>query len=297
MIGDAAVIEVGLNEAADRSLHPDVPYSADDCAADANRCADAGAAVVHWHAREPHTGRQRLGDAALYAQALGAFPCDRVIAYPSYPIEPESADGRLGHCWALRETHGLEVVPVDLTTLNVVIWNEADAAFHVGGGLEVVTNPLSFVLDAVSKAAQLGMVPALSAFELGATRMASLLAQGGAVRQPLFLHFFLCGYWAAGPTPEAEAVDFHLRQIADEVDAEWVVVPYAISDPAAVERVCRRALELGGGIRVGVGDTPVAAVGSTNAELVEEAVRWAEEAGRTIAGADDLRRRLGTASP
>ncbi len=296
MTSDAVVIEVGINEAAERRLCPGVPYAPAECADDARRCADAGAAVVHWHARDAETGAQRLDDAALYGEALDGMPRDRLVAYTSYPIEPESVDGRLGHCWSLRETHGLEVVPVDLTTLNVAIWNQAAGAFRLGGP-GIVTNPMPFVLEALSKARDLGMVPALSSFELGATRTAGLLLEAGDVTAPAFLHLFVCGYWVAGPAPEPDAVDFHLRQLPDANDVEWVVVPYSIADPATVEHVCRRALELGGGIRVGVGDNPVAAAGRSNAELVEEAVRWAAEAGRPVATAADLRARLGVVAP
>ena len=47
---DAVIIEVGLNEAVSPAVHPHVPQRPLECAADARRCADAGATIVHWHA-------------------------------------------------------------------------------------------------------------------------------------------------------------------------------------------------------------------------------------------------------
>src|SRR5437867_13344702 len=82
---------------------------------------------------------------------------------------------------------------------------------------------------------------------------------------------FLSGAWAVGPFPTEEALDFHLQQIPPDLDVEWVLVPYALDDPALVERLCRHALARGGGIRLGIGDDPAAFPESTNAALVERA--------------------------
>ena len=84
---DAVIVEVALNEGVLPSSHPHVPQQPQDCAGDARRCADVGAAVVHWHAVDPE-GRQRLGDAALYGAALDAMR-GSVLAYPSYRVDVE----------------------------------------------------------------------------------------------------------------------------------------------------------------------------------------------------------------
>lgn len=122
MIDGRVIIEVGLNEATARAQNPNVAYSPAECAADARSCAAAGAAVVHWHARGPETGEQRLGDTALSGVALDAMHSSGVLAYPSYPIDipPE---GRLDHVWALREHHGLEIAPIDIGSVSIVLWN------------------------------------------------------------------------------------------------------------------------------------------------------------------------------
>jgi 3-keto-5-aminohexanoate cleavage enzyme len=294
---DAAIIEVGLNEAALRVENPHVPYSPEECAGDARGCAAAGAAVVHWHARDPVSGAQRLDDVGLYGAALDRMRPSGVLAYPSYPPWPVSGADRLAHVWALGERHGLELAPLDLGSVGIVLWDERAQSF--GPGVEllrehgVVTNPLPFLLDTLERSYARGMVPSVAAFDLGFTRTMVLLARAGRLRPPVFLKVFLSGSWAVGPFPTEEALDFHLRQIPCDLDVEWVLVPYALGDAAVVERLCRYALARGGGIRIGIGDNPRAFPDATNPVLVERAARWCGEAGRPVASPADVRRRLG----
>ena len=296
---DAAIVEVGLNEAAMRAHNPHVPYSPRECADDAGRCAEAGAAVVHWHARDPLSGAQRLEDVALAGAALDRMRAAGVLAYPSYPPWAVGSEDRLAHVWALRQRHGLEIAPLDLGAVAIVVWDERTQSFGPDIDLlrehGVVANPLPFLLDALDRTYALGMVPSLAAFDLGFTRTMVLLAQAGRLRPPIFLKIFLSGAWAVGPFPTEEALDFHLRQIPTDLDVEWVVVPYALADPALVERLCRHALARGGGIRIGIGDTPVAEPRASNAELTERAARWVAESGRPLASAAAVRRRFGLA--
>lgn len=291
-----AIVEVGLNEAAPRALNGRVPYAASECATDALRCGDAGAAVVHWHARDAATGAQRLGDADLYGTALAPMRRAGLLAYPSYPVEPVTLDGRFGHCWQLRARHGLELAPVDVGSVSIVPWDERARTFaglDALGEQTVVANPLPLTLAALENIQALGMVPSLGAFDVGNTRTVALLAEAGALRGTIYLKIFLSGAWAAGPTPTEEAIEYHLRQLPPELDVAWVLVPYALSDARLVERLCRRALDLGGGIRVGIGDTPAAFPELCNAEVVELAVRWVEASGRSLASPAEVRARLG----
>ena len=291
---DAVVIEVGLNEAAMRSQARHVAYTPAECASDATACAEAGAALVHWHARDAATGEQRLGATALYAEALDAMRASGVLAYPTYPIDVDTVDGRLGHCFALQRDHGLEILPLDLGSVTTVIWDEASRSFPFPE-IEpaAVTNPLSFTLGALERGRDLGMVTTFGVFDLGGTRTLALLLEAGIVRPPVMVKFFLSGAWAVGPFPSVEALDFHLTQLPDGLDMEWIVVPYSLDDPALIERLGRHAIERGGGVRVGIGDNPMAAPDATNAEWVRRAVGWAEDAGRSVATADDVRSRMG----
>jgi 3-keto-5-aminohexanoate cleavage enzyme len=291
---DAVIVEVALNEDVPPARHPYVPQRPQECADDARRCADAGAVAVHWHAIDAD-GVPRLGDAALYGAALDAMRgC--VIACPSYPVDvPATVADRLGHCLELRARHHMEVAPLDVATVNVFATGP-DGRTIARREREVIDNPPSFVLDALGCYRAAGLVPTLAAFDVGSTRAIAALAAAGVVAEPVLLKIFLWESPLIGPRPSVEALDLHLRQLPPHLDVEWLVVTYGMTDPAAVETIARAALERGGGVRVGIGDSPRAFPDAPNARLVETVERWARDAGRPLATAAALRGRLGTSS-
>lgn len=297
--GDAVIIEVGLNEGAGRGVNRHVPIAAEEVAADALRCGDAGASIVHWHARDPVSADQRLGDVDLYAAALGPIRAAGLLGYPSYPLGEVAPSHRLDHVWALHERSGLELAPIDLGSVSTVPWNPRLNDFV---GLEwlrtqtgVIDNPLTFVVDAVEMAGARAMVCTFGAFDVGCSRLLAMLHESGRVHRPVLHKIFLSESWAVGPRPSEAALDLHLAQLPGDLDVEWIVVPYSHHDPAVIERLCRAALERGGHVRVGVGDSPAANPETTNAELVGAVVAWARDAGRPVASASQVRARLGIA--
>jgi len=296
---DAVIVEVALNEGVSPAGHRHVPQRPEECAADARRCADAGAAVVHWHAVDAQ-GRQRLADTSLYGAALDAMGgC--VLAYPSYPVDvPDTVGDRVTHCLELRERHRMEIAPVDVATVNVLAVDpvgRAIAPAGPGARLDVIRNSPTFVVDALAAYEAAGLVATVAAFDVGSTRAIGALAAAGFLNQPVLLKIFLWESPMIGPRPSIEALDLHLQQLPGDLDVEWLVVTYGMSDPSAVEKIARAALDRGGGVRVGVGDTPSAFPDATNAGLVELVAQWAAEAGRPLATVDALRERLGTSRP
>lgn len=296
MDGDAVILEVGLNEAVSPAVHPRVPLEAAACAVDARRCADAGATIVHWHAVDA-SGEQRLGDAALYGEALDAM-AGCILGYPSYPVDvADTVDERLGHCFTLRREYGLELGPVDVATVNLVQWDPATrdlAPLEPRPGAEVIRNSLPFVAEALARYEAAGLVPTLAAFDLGSTRTIGALALAGLVPEPLMVKIFLWGSPMIGPEPSVEALDLHLRQLPPDIDVEWILVPHGIGDRELLEQLVRAALERGGGVRVGIGDTPGVFPELGNPEIVELAARWAGEAGRPVASLSEVRTRFST---
>ena len=293
MNDDAVIVEVGLNESVSPTVQPNVAQSPSACAADALRCADAGAAIVHWHAVDA-VGKPRLADTELYGAALDLID-GRILAYPSYPTDvADVVTERLAHCLALRERNGLEIAPIDVATVNLVVWDGRSgiAPLVPTQGLDVIRNSLPFVVDALRQYRSVGLVATLAAFDLGSTRTIAALAAAGLLDSPILLKIFLWGSPCIGPEPSVEALELHLRQLPAGLDVEWILVPYGIAQPDRIEALARAALERGGGIRIGIGDNPTAYPQDSNAQLVELAQTWATQVGRHQATSDDVRRRF-----
>ncbi len=249
------------------------------------------------------TATSALADARLYGEALELMRTGgTIVGYPTYPTQPpDSVEERLGHCFTLRGDHGLELAPIDIGSVNVITWDDAGHKFVGAGGTlagrTVVQNSLGFTLSALERFDEVGLVPSVASFDIGFTRTMVNLVRAGKLREPVFFKIFMMGSWAVGPQPGRRRARVppppDPRPISTSSGSSF---PYTMGDPSIVEQLCRRALDLGGGIRVGIGDNPSAHPGLTNAELVTQAAAWVRDSGRPIAGVADVRARFGLAA-
>ena len=79
-------LEVALNGPWARERQPLIPITEEEVIEDGIACARAGAAIVHLHAYDPATGRQK-DDAAIYARIIrGIRAAVDAIVYPTVPL-------------------------------------------------------------------------------------------------------------------------------------------------------------------------------------------------------------------
>lgn len=302
------IIEVGLNESTRRESNPHVPYSPEEVAEDILRCGEAGASIVHFHSRDAASGLdalfvpgwERKHDTEFYGEAMRQVRAagSDILMYPTYPTlplgRPSKALERFEHVFALADDPMLapHLAPIDMGSWNI--------AFSVGGAFvevpdefAVSVNTLPHILEVMRSAVDRGMLLSLAAFEPGHLRTILACLEQGLTPKPM-VKLFMSDQWLQGPWPDRDGLEGYLRLI-DRVGpgrehVEWIVVPYAMSSKRAADELRRAALELGGHIRVGIGDNPDASEGRSNAELVREAVQAAAEAGRPVATVEDVRR-------
>jgi len=267
-------IEAGLNETADKERNANVPYGPAEVAAAAVAAADAGAAVVHFHARATD-GSQEWAGHETYRAAMSAMADtgSEVLSYPSY------LNGDLSHVWALvadpPRGPGLRFAPFDVVQhVRRVQWN------HESGRIEGMTALGGDHADAADppplrRFRAEGLVPSIGVFELGELRWAVLAARSGLLDTPLCLKLFLIDTWVRGPSADVAGLDAYLSQIPSDVDAEVTIVPYEMVDADRCWALVDAALERGLNVRVGIGDNPSAFRGMTSAGLVTEAVERA----------------------
>ncbi|HYH48256.1 MAG TPA: 3-keto-5-aminohexanoate cleavage protein [Acidimicrobiia bacterium] len=286
-------IEVGLNETAAKTRNPHVPYGPGEVAPAAVAAAGAGAAVIHFHARDDAGGQLWTGhEAYRAAMAAIAEAGSDALSYPTY------LSGDLSHVWALIDDPpagpGLRFAPFDVPQhIRRVQWNHAEGRIEgmtvLGGDHSRAARP-----PELERFRDAGLIPSIGAFELGEVRWAVLAARSGLLATPLCLKVFLNDTWIRGPGADEAGLDAFLSQVPTDVDAEITVVPYEMADADRTWALLEAALARGHHIRVGIGDNPGAFPTATNAELVERAVELAAKHGLEPASPAQVLERFGS---
>jgi uncharacterized protein (DUF849 family) len=289
----SVVLEVGVNEVAFKQEARHIPYGADEVIPDVIAAAQAGATLVHFHARHDD-GRQAFADAGITRRVLeGVARVADVPAYPSYH------DADLSPVWELAADPPaggrLELSPFDpVQHLRRVMWVEETTSFGVVTfGPDDPAHARAPYPAELDRFAELDIVPNIAVFSVADLRWVTLAARAGVLRAPLNLKVFFSDRWVSNNEPDPAVLDFLMSRIPAEVDHETVIVPYAMSSLERCERLWDAALDRGLGIRTGLGDTPLVFPDVTNAELVERAVARITAHGLTPATPAEFRARCG----
>jgi uncharacterized protein (DUF849 family) len=264
------VIEVRANEYTGRGRNPHVPFSPEELAADAAACRDAGAAVYHWHAREPGSGAPSTA-VALYADAARRIKAatDLVIMPTLGAGTLPTAEERTAHITALAADGATrpDLAPVDLNSINVDP-RGPDGAYATED--LVYLNPVRMLRRLVELIDAAGVKPMAALWTVGAARTLGAFCDLGLVREPLYAQATL----SDAITSAHPATTAGLRAIVDFLPArrvEWSVLTFG----ANALSLLGFAVETGGHVALGLGDHPYPELGAaaTNADVVAAAVR------------------------
>jgi 3-keto-5-aminohexanoate cleavage enzyme len=292
---DKLIIEVAMNETVLRDRNPYVPYTPEEIAQDAYACYNAGASIVHFHARDAQTGANRPQDVELTAEALARVreKCD-VIFYPTYdfsfyPSYPVPADETLRH---VRELAVHQTVPIELHffAIGSTNWGRYDAAQGKFVNDDVAYMLLSEAETFLRFCLGTGVKPFLNLRELGHVRQAMAYREIGLLKDPIIAQFRFTDtqYW--GPPPDAQGILSYLSAVPPGVPFHWFVNCYG----QLQHRLNALAIAMGGHARTGIGSLPTPSTGpERNVQMVERLVRFAREIGREIATPAEARAILG----
>lgn len=284
-------LEVSLNGPWSRDRQPGIPISVRDIVAEGVACARAGAAILHVHAYDETTGRQK-DDADLYAAIIeGIREQEDVIVYPTLPFagsvdapDMMTAQQRFAHTETLAKRGLLEWAVVDPGSTHIARLDE------IPEGREgfIYANPESHIRLGLELATRYGFHPGYAIYEPGFLRLGAALELAHPQVPQCIYRFMFSDGLSFGFPPRPYALDAFLRLLADEMpDAPWMVAGLDVD----VRPLMAYAVERGGHVRVGLEDAPFGTT-RTNVQMVEEAVRVIRSAGREPATIAEIRQAL-----
>jgi uncharacterized protein (DUF849 family) len=276
----------GAGDSVGRSPH--VPVTPTQIAAACIEAAEAGAAVVHVHVRNPETGKAAR-TVAYYEEVVGLVresPVDVVLNLTcgmggDLYLDPEDPSRiiegtdlatpyeRMEHVDRLRP----EICTIDCGSMNF--------------GDHVVINRTSDLEKMARYAQEWGVKPELEVFDMGQVGIASRLVRKGLVDgDPLFQ---FCLGIDSGAAASAESI-MALKSMIP-ANAIWAAFGISVHEMPMVAQ----AVLLGGNVRVGLEDNLYLEKGvlAKNGDLVEKAARIVRDLGATVLGPADARRKLG----
>lgn len=266
---DAVVITAAIVGAeVTRAQNPHVPYSAEEIAEEARRCADAGAAIVHLHVRTEQGHPSQ--DAARFEAAVQAIRARSDI------VVQVSTGGAVGMPIAER-LGGLAARP-EMATLN---------CGSINFGEEVFENSMPDMREVARRIREAGAQPELELYELGHLDNALLLERAELIARPFWVQLVLGVPGALGA--RESVLRFFVRELPPKT--HWGV--------AAVGRhqapMLALALALGGHVRVGLEDNIYLERGllaQGSAPFVGRIAAQAEAGGRKVASPAEVRAAL-----
>lgn len=254
-----------------------IPYTADEIADEARRSVDAGASIVHIHARQPD-GAPAF-DVESYRQidaALRERCPDVIINYSTGAIGIER-EQRITHIRALQP----DLAALNMGSMNYAMYSRKLKQFYHD---YIFANPfgdIQFFLEAMNAA---GTRPEMECFDTGHINNAQPLIDLGVLRPP-YQFSLIMGVLGGIPATT--------RALLNQVEslpaaAHWQVIGIGLKQWPMIAA----ALSLGGNIRVGLEDNFYLTEGEmarSNGDLVDKAARMVRDIGSEVATITEAR--------
>ena len=268
---------------ATREQCPAIPYTPVEIAEEAQRAAEAGAAIVHIHARKPEGGPD--WSVETFAEILSEVRArtDAIINFSTgaVGIPPEE---RIAHIRDLKP----EMAALNMGSMNYAIYSEKRKVFYHD---HVFANPfhdIQFFLETMNAA---GVRPEMECFDAGHIANTRPLIDMGVLEPPLQFSLIM---GVLGGIPGTT------RHLVDQVDSlpagsHWQVIGIGLNQWPLVAA----AITMGGNVRVGLEDNFYVEEGKmarSNGELVEKAARLCGDLGHAVASIAEARSQLGLKS-
>lgn len=279
-----------------------LPYKVEDIAGDAIKCAEAGAAAVHIHARDPETGapssdpeivqeiaaETKKGTDAIVGittgGGMGMSPQERLRG--AAMCKPEVASFNLGSI-------NFSMHPV-ARRFNKLGWEHDWEKDYVEGTKDFIfSNTFGSMEVFANMMNDLTITPEFEAYDVGHLYNLKYLESEGLVKPPYWIQFVLGVMGVLTAEPQSLMM---MKETADRLfgaeNYRWSVI--GVGYPQEFNMAVM-GIVMGGHVRVGLEDNIFIRRRelARNHELVEKVVRLANEPEREIATPDEAREMLG----
>ena len=266
-----------------RQQSPAIPYTPEEIAEEARRSVDAGASIVHIHARQDNG--MPAYDVETYARIDAAVKkrCPDVIINYSTGAIGIDRETRIHHVRALKP----DMAALNMGSMNYAIYSRKRKTFYHD---HIFANPfadIQYYLEAMNEA---GTRPEMECFDTGHVNNAHPLIDLGILRPP-FQFSLIMGVLGGIPASTKNLVH-QVDQLPP--NSHWQVIGISRHQWPLVAA----AVSLGGNVRVGLEDNlylPNGDLAPSNGALVEKAAELVRLAGGQVASVAEARQILGLA--
>jgi 3-keto-5-aminohexanoate cleavage enzyme len=285
------ILEARINEYAMRDENPHVPWTPDEIAESAARCREAGASIVHFHARNPDGSPAHTVE--IYAETIRKIRerCD-ILVHPTLGWFSNDHDpaGRTRCVTTLAQDPATkpDFAPIDTGSVNLELFDPGTKTFHHAD--RVYTNRTDTLETYAREFLAAGIKPVLTCWSIGFLRRAAALIEMGLVSEPAyFLLNMTDGPYITGHPGTEAGLEAHLRFLPEGRRLEWVSNVVG----GDLLSLTKMSAERGGHIAPGIGDFAYRDLGCPpNEEVIRRAGEVARACGREIATPDDVREML-----
>jgi 3-keto-5-aminohexanoate cleavage enzyme len=261
---------------------PYVPKTVDEVVKEVVKSVEAGASIVHLHAKDPETGEAYSGDPNPVLKKYIEAIRERIDVV----INVTTGGGRVGNpveVWdrLVKEKCqlGEEMMSLNMGTINR--W-----ADHPTG--DVFLNTVPMIERWCGYMREAGVKPEHEVYDTGMINTCVKIAEKKIVPEPLHIQFVMVG--RTGFLPTMKSLIYSL----DQIPASWTWSVCALGRNEIP--MCTAAMVQGGHVRVGFEDNVFIRKGElakSNADLVKKMVNIAKELERPIADPSETRKILG----
>jgi uncharacterized protein (DUF849 family) len=266
--------------AASRDQCPAIPYTPEDYASEARRARDAGASVVHIHARYPDgSPSYRIEEYLSITQAILAEAPDLVINYSTGAIGV-AMEERVRHITALKP----ELGALNMGSMNYAKYSKKRKSLIFDF---VFANPFSDIMFLLERMNAAGVKAECECFDTGHIGNVAPLIDMGLLELPVQYSLIMGVLGGAPPNPLTLA---HMASLLPTPNS-WEVIGIGRDQ----WRLVSAAASLGGNVRVGLEDNfylPNGEMASSNGDLIAAAAGLVEGSGRKVAEPATARRLL-----